>query len=382
MDLTVVLILIVFSAIVALVLFVLLQRKPTTRTEEAANEYAEGLNLLLQGRREEALSKLRDSVSKNSKNIDAYLKIGDLLREMGQPEKAINVHKYLTVRKGLSPGKQLEILQCLAQDYHAAKKFDKALQVVNTILEQKKKDIWAQEMKLQIYEDLEAWNKAFDTYKGLIKLKGLPRNGKLALYKVEEGLTFLKKNQNKEARLRFKEAMKIAPDSAPAYIYLADSYIEEGMKDEALKVLKRFIEKVPSQSFLAFDRLKELLFESGVYGEIENLYLELIGSQPENFAAHLALAEIYEKKGELQKAISTCTEVLEKDPGNEKTKKYLVKLYHNAGNDAEAIKLALDLINQSLENKGLFQCKLCGYESQKPFWRCPACRQWDTFTKN
>jgi len=382
MDFTVLLIFVILSAVAALVLIVLFRRKPFTKIEEASLDYTEGLNLLLLGKRESALRKFKDAVSRNSQLIDAYLKIGDILREMGEVQRAINVHKYLTVRIGLRPQQQLEILQSLAKDYQEANEFDQALQVVDKILEENKKNFWCHEFKVKLYEQKEEWDKAFLAFKELKKLKGELKNGRLALYKVQEGIQLIKKGQEKEARSRFKDAMKIEPNGPPAYIYLADSYIRENRNGDALDVLRRFVEKVPEQSYLAFERIKELLYESGVYGEIENLYLELIKSRPENLTVHLALSEIYEKKGELQKAIETCTEVLNKDPSNKSARQYLVKLYHKTGNDSEALKQALDLIQESMEKEEKFRCKNCDYESNEPFWRCPTCHEWDTFLRN
>lgn len=382
MDLTVVLILVILSAVAALVLVFVFKRKPFTKVEEATLDYTEGLNLLLLGRRESALNKFKEAVRKNSQLIDAYLKIGDILREMGEVRRAINVHKYLTVRTGLRPQQHLEILKGLTKDYQAAKEFDKALEVVNKILAKDKKNFWARELKLQLYEQKEEWDKAYQVCKELKKLKGEFKNGRLALYRVQEGLQLIEKGQEKEARSRFKDAIKIEPCVPPAYIYLADSYIREDRKGDALKVLKRFVEKVPEQSYLAFERIKELLYESGVYGEIENLYLELINNQPENLTVQLALSEIYEKKGELQKAIETCLDVLDKDPSNKTAKQYLVKFYHKAGKEREAVKLALDLINESLEKEKKFRCKNCSYVTKEPFWRCPACHEWDSFISN
>ncbi|MFQ5864105.1 MAG: tetratricopeptide repeat protein [bacterium] len=382
MDFTTVLVLVILSALVGLGINYFFQRTPATKLERAALDYTEGLNLLLAGKPKSALNKFKDAVTKNSNNIDAYLKIGDILRDLGQVERSINVHKYLTVRSNLKPNQQQEILKSLAKDYQAAKQFDKALEVINKVLEEDKMNLWAHEMKLHLHEQKEEWDKAFQAYKDLKKLRTDFKNGRLALYKVEEGLQLINFGKEKEARNRFRDAIKIDPNSPPAYIYLADSYKRENRKGEALKILKQFVERVPEQSYLAFERIKELLYEGGVYGEIENLYLNIIDGQPANLSARLALSEIYEKKGELDKAINTCLEVLEKDPLNKTAKQYLVRLYHNSGNDSAAVKQALDLIDELLKKKERFQCELCGYESEEPFWRCPNCFEWETFIKN
>ncbi|MFQ5771131.1 MAG: tetratricopeptide repeat protein [bacterium] len=383
MDFTIILIFIILSAISALAVIFLFRKKPvTTLIDEAASDYAEGLNLLFSGKREQALKKLKDAVTKNSRNVDAYLKIGDILREMGQIERAINVHKYLTVRSGLKMKQQEDILHSLAKDYQAANEYDKALGVLNKVLEEDKSIVWAQEMKLRLFEQKEEWDNAFQVYKDFKKNRKDFKNGRLALYKVQKGLQFIEDGKDKDAQNCFRDAIKIDPNSPPAYIYLADIYKRENRKSEALKILKQFVEKVPSQSYLAFERIKELLYEGGVYGEIENLYFEIIDAQPNNLMARLALAENYEKKGELEKAINVCLEVLEKDPAYNLVKKYLVRLYHKSGDEDKAVNQALDLIDESLQQKECFKCELCGYESEEPFWRCPECLEWETFVKN
>ncbi len=351
MEATVILLFVILSALAALFVLLLFKRRPEKSADEAAVLYADGLNLLLSGKKSEALKKLRVTVSRDSQNIDAYLKIGDILREQGKIERAINVHKYLTVRSGLTTKQQQDILRSLAEDYLASREYDKALHVISKALELDKRTPWAQEMRLKIYEAMEDWPRAFQAYKELKPKNGQLKKERLAGYKVQEGLKLLQEENEKEAQARFKEAIKISPESPPAYIHLADSYIKDDKKSEALKVLKEFVERVPSQSFLAFERLKELLYEGGVYGEMRNLYLEIIKSQPDNLMARLGLAENYEERGEIERAIETCQVILDKEPGNRDARKQLVRLYHKAGNNSEALQIALELIEDSTRPK-------------------------------
>ena len=178
--------------------------------------------------------------------------------------------------------------------------------------------------------------------------------------------------------MRFREAIKIDPNCPPAYISLADAYRHEDRKEDALRTLKEFVERVPGDSYLAFEQIKDLLYEGGVYGEIENLYLEIIAKQPDSLQARLALAENYEKKGALDAAINSCLQVLEKDPQNTSAQKYLVQLYHRAGRDKDAVKMALDLIDASPDKKESFSCEKCGHLSKKLFWHCPECGEWQS----
>ncbi|RMD89623.1 MAG: tetratricopeptide repeat protein [Calditrichaeota bacterium] len=378
MDLTILLILIVLTALLAMGLLLAFRKRPIAQKEESLVDYIEGLNVLLRGDHQTALKKFREAVVKDSNNIDAYIKIGDLLREKGDIQKAIKTHQFLTVRRGLSQKQQIEILKSLAQDYQSAKDYDRALEIIEQILDLDKNNLWAHELKLKIFEQMEAWNNAFREYKNIMKLKGSVQNGRLALYKVYEGLKLSESGNEKEARARFKDAIKIAPEDPPGYIYLADSYIKENRKREALKVLKQFMEKVPSHSELAFERLKKMLFEEGAFGKIENIYLDILEEQPDNLPARFALAEIYEKKGDVTRAIELCTEILKREPSNKKARRHLVRLYHKAGKDHEAVEQALQLFTETSENQTVYRCKNCDYQSTELFWRCPECFEWET----
>ncbi len=55
-------------------------------------EYTTALNYLIIGEKKKALEKLREAVRLNTGNIDAYIKIGDVLRELDRlivPQKFI-----------------------------------------------------------------------------------------------------------------------------------------------------------------------------------------------------------------------------------------------------------------------------------------------------
>lgn len=382
MDFVVLLIFVIVSALVGVALVMLFRRESAVPSDEAAIDYAQGLNCLLMGDRESALRKLTEAVKKNSDNIDAYLKIGDILRDLGRIEKAINVHKYLTVRPGLSASQHEDILRSLAKDYQAAKDYDKALGVLNQILQEDGSLRWAREMKLKLYEQKEEWDKAFQVYKEFKRNFKETPNGRLALYKVQEGLQLMEGGKAKDGQSRFRDAIKIDPANPAGYLCLADALTEDNRTDDALKVLRDFVMKVPAQSYLAFDRLQDLLYEGGRYGEIETLYHKIIEKQPDNLAARLALVENYEKKGDLSQAIAACSGVLEKDPRNELAKKYLVRLYHKSGDKDRAADQALTLVDDALNQKRLFSCKACEYEAEEPFWRCPECLEWETYTNN
>ena len=149
----------------------------------------------------------------------------------------------------------------------------------------------------------------------------------------------------KEAREAFRQAIKTDQSYYPAYHELSENYIQENRPADALEVLKKFAQTNPDEAAKAFSQIKELLFTIGEFGEIENVYNQVIADSPENWDAYLALAEIKEKKGELEGAIELCKQILHKNPDVQKAREYLVRFYHRQGNDRLAVEQALAIFN-------------------------------------
>ena len=73
--------------------------------------------MLVRGDSDNAIRLLRDVVKQDTNHLDAYLQLGDILREQGNSQNAIKIHQSLTVRPGLDEKLQIQIHQSLAQDY-------------------------------------------------------------------------------------------------------------------------------------------------------------------------------------------------------------------------------------------------------------------------
>ena len=75
-------------------------RTQKRRVSQAPRFYTEALRALVEGDDQTAFERLKAVVTEDSSNLDAYLKLGDLLRRRGRIDKAIKVHEDLTLRLG------------------------------------------------------------------------------------------------------------------------------------------------------------------------------------------------------------------------------------------------------------------------------------------
>ncbi|MDW7680241.1 MAG: tetratricopeptide repeat protein, partial [bacterium] len=366
------------AILVVAAMMIYLIRKPKLK-RDASFEYTTALNYLIAGEKTEALKKLRESVRYDTNNIDAYLKIGDILREQGMFDRAIKIHRGLIIRRNLSAGQKIDILESLVKDYQSAGKFERAIKAADHLVAMTKGEIWVLDIRLKLYEAAGQWDKAIDALKNLQREKGEKDKSLLALYLVEAGLQLTREGRERDGRLKFREAIKQDSSCPPAYLYLSDSYIRENRYNDALSELKKFITQAPQNAYLAFNRIKDILFHEGVFGQVENIFRNLLEMHPDNEPIRLALADVYERKGELNRAIDLCYAGLEKDNNSLSVKRYLVRFLPRAGKSNEALKYASELIDTLFEKQvDQFICKACGFESKIPLWRCPKCHQWDT----
>ena len=90
-----------------LILVYVFNYKPRGK-EKVKDLYAEGLDLLISGKRMAAYQNFKDIINKDSGNIKAYLRLGQILRESDNPKQALKVHKGLLHRKKVNFHDQLE----------------------------------------------------------------------------------------------------------------------------------------------------------------------------------------------------------------------------------------------------------------------------------
>jgi len=289
--------------------------------------YVEALRDLLDGREESAFSKLRQAVAEDSSNLDAYLRLGQILRQYGKPERALQVHKDLTLRGGMKDEQKASVLHQLASDYLALNNFDMAETAVKELLKYDSNSRWAHIQLLEIQQKSEKWDEAYDTAVSLMKIESNKSKRPLAAFKYKMGMNLYKKREYHKARVLFKDALGLDPKYVEAYIAIGDSYTQEGRHEDAVTFWEKLIEAVPDEGHLVLDRLEKTLYDLGRFGDIESICEKIMAQVPNDINAKLTLANIHKKKGELEAAERLLADVVELNPDDVHVVMQLVRLY-------------------------------------------------------
>ncbi len=338
------------------------------------NFYQESLNLLLEGRREEALTKLKKAVRETPDNVDAWLTLGDLLREKEEVGKAIQIHRNLLVKKRLPRPIFNRLRKALVLDYVKAEKYNRAIPILKELIDSNAKDVSNYRLLLSIHEKLRDWKEATKIYEKIFKLSRRSDKTDLAFYYSFVAARQLDESQELEAEKNLKKALKLNGDCVPALLYQGDIDCQHRKLKDAKEKWLRIAEEFPHLSHLVFHRLEKLYFEEGSFSEMLSLYENLRNKSIKDKAVLAALVRLYEKMGRKNDAIDMLKEILAIDPGDIESRGWLIRLFAEANDRERIVEQTKKLC--SMYPSESYECAHCGYRSREFFFRCPECEEW------
>ena len=359
-----------------------LTRRRDQKGEEGNHPYLEGLKHLLDGEKEEALQQLKLAVSLDTSNVDAYIRLGDLLRRNGKSDRALQLHLSLMVRPGISKREKGSIARSIAEDYVQLRDPQKAISTLKKWVAENPKDFHAKEDLLSLYEEQKLWKEAYRLQKEILERKKPFDTLLLALYRAYIGEDCMKEGKLQEAREALREALKLDRNCVPAILYLGDLSYSSGRIEDAIEYWRRILKETPHYAPLVFSRLEKAYFDRGRFSELEKIFEELVDQSPEDTRTLFAQAEIYQKKGKDEDAVRIYEKILELKPDPSRTRSALSGLLEislkrkNLEESRRHAKALSELL--SIENE-VYACSNCGFESKEHLWRCPSCSEWTTF---
>ncbi|MBK6765808.1 MAG: tetratricopeptide repeat protein [bacterium] len=268
------------------------------RNASPLTPYAEGLRAMLDGDTPRAIQKLRETVTADTENIDAYLRLGALFAQSGDINRAIKIHRALTLRGDIVDRQKLDIYRALTDDYLSIGDQGRALECVNQMLGISKKDAWALRQKSDLLAAQGQWQAAYESAEKANGLSSGSAGRRLAVLKMLEGQRLCSSGKERDGRIQFRQAIKHDSTLVAPYLYWGDSYVREDRTEDAVKIWRRLIEVNPAQSYVAFERLESQLFDLGRFSEIEQIYRTVIQNYPQNVHAYAALSRFLRKKGD------------------------------------------------------------------------------------
>ena len=304
------LIIILILVIIGGLTFFYIQPKQQAKTESI---YTDALNAMVRGDKRTALKHLRDVVKQDTNHVDAYLQMGDILREEGNALAAIKIHQSLTVRPNLKNDVKIHIHRSLALDYNQISQLAKARREVELLLKLDKKNLWANEFLLALFEKQKDWDKATQISKIIQKVKQLQDPTQIARFLVLKGMDKHEKGKVDEAIKTFDIAAKTDPNYEKTYLCLGDIYLVKRDLVKAIDNWEKYALLNPENGKMIYSKIEAALFDLGRFSEVEKFYERIVDKDPSNLSALTKLANVLEEKGEHNSALLLVEDALSKN---------------------------------------------------------------------
>ena len=314
--------------------------------------YTEALDLLITGHRKEAFHNLRTIIKADSDNIKAYIKLGQVVREGGNPAKALRIHRGITLRKNLTSYERLELLKNMVLDMYALNKMGDAIDQCLKILKMDKNNEWALSKLVEFYQRDGSWSLSREYMEKLQLVTGKSDTRVLARLMLREGNEDLNNDQFANSRTLYEEALSINEGVYIAYFLIGNSYSAESeleyntgsqngqhsdhnsniqnakdLLSKAVKMWIKYAECAPEFSYNVIYLIKDGLFELDRYSDIEGIFKGLLDKIPNNIDVLANLADFYIHKGENDKAIELLTSATKIDSDSFLTRMIRLKIH-------------------------------------------------------
>ncbi|MCF6238972.1 MAG: hypothetical protein L3J79_09215 [Candidatus Marinimicrobia bacterium] len=330
------------------------------------------LNYILAGEKEAALKLLKEIGKKNTSNLGVFLQVGDLYRDLGNPETALKVHLDVLDRQNISQEIRLMAHERIARDHEALNQYGHASKHAESMLRLNKKNLWALTALHRYAVKQGHWNTAIKAFQKEHAAGGSSNQLLPAIYKTQEALVAKATGKQSEAISLLKQAIKLNHKCAAPYFHLGKIRQEEGNYKHAIDFYSTFVELDPTAGSIIFAEIEKMYFELGQFEQVEQFYQRLHQRQPENLEVIIGLANYFERKGEYRDALNLLEEV--KNPEYDNLSVILGHLHMlDKLGHKDTLKLAIDDFIAADRQKRILTCPQCDHISAEPSYICDKC---------
>ena len=355
-------------------------------------EYLLGLNYLLNEQADKAVDTFIKILEVDTETVETHLALGVLFRRRGEIDRAIRLHQNLIARPQLPKSQKIQALLALGQDYYYGGLLDRAERLffeVATNEEDNNNEYTRVALRylLEIYQQQKRWEVAIKNAKKISKWE--PRIIKnIAHYYCELAFNTLKNESSpKEAITFLEQALKYDPSCVRASLMKGEIAIKAGKWEKAIQIYQSIKKQDPDYITETLAPLSQcyLKRESGEADWLNYLYTTL--SEYSKISICLAIVKLLQEK-DREKALQFLVQQLESSPSLQGLY-HLIDLHLSEENFSSEEKPEKDKDNNNLamlktltakllQNKPIYRCLRCGFNSKFLDWFCPACRNWST----
>jgi lipopolysaccharide biosynthesis regulator YciM len=340
-------------------------------------DYLKGLNFLLNEQTDQALEHFLKMVRVDDKTIETHFALGSLFRRRGEVDRAIRIHQNIIARPDLAAEQRDQALFSLAKDYLRAGLLDRAENLFIRLSQGSRYQVEALEQLCRIYEQEREWQRAIESAEKLEVLSGQSLALQVAHYYCELAEQAVSKKDYTAARAFVKKAQSGRPRTQRGALTRARIARKTDDGKTALRLYNRVIDENSYLITEALPALVEVHEKDGSLSQLDKRLRTHLEAYPE-MKTDVAYTAIVNDIGN----IPVVDECVEEYMLSEPTLTEFIDLQTVRDAEGADRQAALDKVRAALSKLAStiprYQCKECGFSSQKLLWQCPSCRNWET----
>ncbi len=330
-----------------------------------------------------AIDELSKVVKDNPEAVEIYLALGNLYRSQGEIERAAQIRTSLILRPGLAPETKARALYELGRDFTRGGFLDRAVSAFEKACEIEGD---SPEILTELAE-IAARSREFEKAASYYSILSQPVQE--AHYLVCQAEEEFNEGEEAKAHRTLKNALKISPNSAEAWLLVLTRLKKEGSLQEFTEKFKESLAKVPVK--LRFVLTEGLLAESLVFGDtllnkvdedkdrnlpFYQVMIEEIEKSDPDVIMHYYGARLLQLCGREEEASVWLEKTLMLNQNFWLARLDLFRLAQVHQQLTPSFKNQLDFFVNIARNVQRFTCSSCGMKRDRIFFICPRCRSW------
>jgi|JFJP01.1.fsa_nt_gi lipopolysaccharide biosynthesis regulator YciM len=344
--------------------------------------YFKGLNYLLSEQPDKAIEAFLEVAKMDPDTLELHFALGALFRRRGELDRAIRIHQNVADRADLSQEHRMKALFELGEDFLKAGLLDRAESMFKR-LESGVHALDALRNILEIQVLTKDWRAAIATAARLEKLGCPAQNADTAHYHCELALGSMLKEEVDSARADLESALRENKRSARAWMLLGDLEAKAGADEAAIAAWRQLEQVNPAYLPIVAERLVQAYARGGRHDEAITLLKAYLERRPSPDLLHFLFQTVAQARG-WDAARQLAAEELKRHPSLRALDDYLQA--SNAMQPAEQAeqgvenRLAQDLVHRQVSRNAYYLCGNCGFKARQYFWQCPACARWESIS--
>ncbi|CAM3821390.1 N-acetylglucosaminyl transferase [Rheinheimera salexigens] len=327
-----------------------------------------GLNFLLTDQEDKAIEQLLELLDIEAATIETYLALATLFRRKGDWDKAIRIHEKLHHLKLPKPQAQ-QIQFELAKDYYSAGLYDRAENLLVSLVKSTKLAEPALKQLFSIFISTQEWHKAELYSQAVMATRSNALHIAMANMLIEADK--VKKIATSASIISIADhyPQAIRPKYELGLLALANNDLTT-----AKAALLHIVQLKPQWSAELLPLLLQCQFEKDEWYQL----LSGLANKKRNITAIAMLSDWLVEQGSTFAAEQLLLDQVQQQPSIRLFQKLLQVRQQQSALAAESLSSIEGLVQAYLDKKVLFSCRNCGFKTRNQYWICPSCQQWET----